>query len=271
MAFPAQAQDLASLNRLVANKVCPGELAHYALPDLKKECPHANTNYCKVFDEACFHQEKLCSDEFSRRLNTILKYNNHIDRCRNMARRASALPITPSRVPTYKPPASANAPDELTLNITSNHRYIVQASLYSKNRSHEWPGGGKAYTITDSDAHSYKISCEPGEKICYGAWDKTKTSVHWGNGHDGDDGCENCCMTCGSGTMTVRLNDASDLVDNDGDGGSAISDMFNAYVAGNSRTISRSNRAHTNPVQQAPSRQYGSRPACVGPGTCSAQ
>jgi hypothetical protein len=94
--------------------------------------------------------------------------------------------------------------------IKSLDQYAVQVKFYSKNRRVAWPGRGTAYDLKDSALHSFPLSCEPGEAICYGAWRNRNTGVFWGVGYNAGHGCQQCCRICGSQTWTFVLNDAPD-------------------------------------------------------------
>ncbi len=68
-------------------------------------------------------------------------------------------------------PSPARAETE-TWEIKSSYPYKAQIEFYSQDRRGlSWPGGGKAFTLDDSEMHTFKLECRPGERICYGAWD----------------------------------------------------------------------------------------------------
>lgn len=87
--------------------------------------------------------------------------------------------------------------DEMSWTLTSKYQYKVQVSFYSRSRRHEWPGSGKAWGLDDSASHDFSLSCNAGEKICYGAWVTGDSSIYWGVGLDGKHGCKDCCAVCG--------------------------------------------------------------------------
>jgi hypothetical protein len=96
----------------------------------------------------------------------------------------------------------------LTWRIQSFDKQVVNVQFYSANRKHVWPSPDKVYSIEDYEVHSYPISCIAGEKVCYGAWVRGKSSSHWGRGKDGKHGCNDCCYVCTGGTTPIRkLND----------------------------------------------------------------
>ena len=96
------------------------------------------------------------------------------------------------------PPAQAETE---TWQIQSTYRYQVELQFYSQDRNAVWPAGGKAFLLDDSDMHSFSLECNPGERICYGAWDVltgNKTGRrYWGVGQNDRKGCTDCCWTCG--------------------------------------------------------------------------
>ena len=94
------------------------------------------------------------------------------------------------------PPANAQA-DDLRLTMRSDYPYIIYVRFFSKTYSNRaWPGGNDSYIFNDSQNKSIHLACETGEKICYGAFPKSR-SVYWGVGEYGNKGCNNCCFTCG--------------------------------------------------------------------------
>ena len=99
------------------------------------------------------------------------------------------------------------AADSITFNVQNNHPNRVQLEFYSQDRNHAWPGGGQADVLDDGAPHSYPLSCQTGEQICYGAWVDGNASIYWGSGLDDQYGCDACCFTCGGGsTPLINLN-----------------------------------------------------------------
>lgn len=101
---------------------------------------------------------------------------------------------------------SAARSESLTFYIKSDYQYIVELEFYSQNRNHVWPGNNRVYILDDYDTKNITLSCNYGEKICYGAWVQNETSRYWGVGYDGRQTCANCCYTCDGGyTETITL------------------------------------------------------------------
>jgi len=96
--------------------------------------------------------------------------------------------------------------DEMTWKIKSSYDYKVQLEFYSQTRSRAWPGGGQAYTLNDSKQHVFTLSCQSGEKICYGAWPTGGGSgTYWGVGANNKHGCKTCCAVCGRDSPVKEL------------------------------------------------------------------
>jgi hypothetical protein len=87
----------------------------------------------------------------------------------------------------------------------NNSGEVVNIEIYSKTRpGHVWPGNGQVW-IGPPNGVAYRdlITCERGEKICYGAWLQRDDNVYWGAGHGGSQFCSNCCYTCNGGNSEV--------------------------------------------------------------------
>jgi hypothetical protein len=99
--------------------------------------------------------------------------------------------------------------DELEVHVINRSPWEAQIEFKSQNRNHVWPGFGKAYTLDDSAEHTHTLSCQTGERICYGAWTVANGNLtgrhYWGDGHDHNRGCHNCCWICGAGEAVIRL------------------------------------------------------------------
>lgn len=122
-------------------------------------------------------------------------------------------------------------PNSLTIRMRSLDPRRVQVEFYSQSYSRAWPGGGRAYTLADSEYHEYKINCQKGEKICYGAWRENNSKSYWGVGANDHDGCTNCCMTCGTGTHSHTLQPGSNSPGGGSGGGSGVSEAIGAGIA----------------------------------------
>jgi hypothetical protein len=86
----------------------------------------------------------------------------------------------------------------LLVEMRALDRVAVHVNFHAKQRKWQWPGGGKVYTIKDSQFHTFRITCNPGEKICYGAGRGGNYAKYWGTGISGRGGCSSCCMECGN-------------------------------------------------------------------------
>ncbi|MFT3865227.1 MAG: hypothetical protein QM729_13200 [Solirubrobacterales bacterium] len=74
------------------------------------------------------------------------------------------------------------------------------SDLYSQDREYVWPGNGKDFYLDDGETKNCPISCNEGEKICYGAWVDGDEETYWGVGpNQTSKNCEDCCYTCSGG------------------------------------------------------------------------
>lgn len=95
-----------------------------------------------------------------------------------------------------------------TFNMRNSQYYAVEVELYAQNRRHVWPGGGEVYYLDDGEEKQIYISCQRGEKICYGAWISGDTDTYWGVGKNNSHRCSNCCYTCnGRSSRAINLTD----------------------------------------------------------------
>lgn len=93
---------------------------------------------------------------------------------------------------------------EVTFRVTFNYRYKAQIEFYSQDRNVAWPGNNQSYNINDYNNHVYKLKCNSGEKICYGAW-SLGGSKSWGVGMNNRFTCANCCVTCDGSSVAYVL------------------------------------------------------------------
>jgi hypothetical protein len=129
----------------------------------------------------------------------------------------ASLPPSQPQDTAQENAAREEARRTLVVDAKSLDEYIVHLNFHSQDRDIEWPGGDQIYTLKDSGFHTFRLSCTPGEKICYGAGRSGNYSIYWGAGIDGREGCEGCCMTCG-GSYRYTLNGGSS---DDGSGSSS--------------------------------------------------
>jgi ferredoxin-like protein FixX len=98
---------------------------------------------------------------------------------------------------------------DATFKLTNNARFTIMVKVFSQSRNWEWPSTTKHWPLDDSAQHSLRISCQDGEKVCYGGAFSSDDKTHWGVGFKGNKSCGNCCLTCGSNVSHAwKLNDA---------------------------------------------------------------
>lgn len=102
----------------------------------------------------------------------------------------------------------ANDDEEIDKNVATfiiknEDRYSLGLRFFSKSRRNVvWPGGDRQYVL--SGMETYRLTCQPSEQICFGAWRDYQTT-YWGVGR-GKQGCNNCCIMCGQ-TFSTNLSD----------------------------------------------------------------
>lgn len=103
------------------------------------------------------------------------------------------------------PIATMASAENITFTIENESDFDIQIEFYSQDRSHAWPGGDQAYNLSSGADNAYRLECRDGEKICYGAWVKGKSSTYWGVGLNNKYTCESCCQRCGEANLSKRL------------------------------------------------------------------
>ncbi|TIO47373.1 MAG: hypothetical protein E5X80_31870 [Mesorhizobium sp.] len=94
---------------------------------------------------------------------------------------------------------------DVTFQIKNSHPNAMRVELYSQDRDYVWPGNGKDFYLDDGETKELPISCEDGEKICYGARVDGDEETYWGVGPNNKEDCDDCCYTC-SGGQTEEIN-----------------------------------------------------------------
>ncbi|MDO9416441.1 hypothetical protein [Pararhizobium sp.] len=95
---------------------------------------------------------------------------------------------------------------EVTFTMKNSHPNAVEVELYSQDRDHVWPGDNQIYLLDDGETKAIPLSCNEGEKICYGAWISGDKTTYWGTGPENAETCTDCCYTCeGGSTEEINL------------------------------------------------------------------
>jgi hypothetical protein len=91
----------------------------------------------------------------------------------------------------------------VTFRITNKATYTIYLKMYSENRSWVWPGGTNHWTLDDNAEHAFTLTCNVGEKVCYGGgYSQDGKGTYWGVGFLNNHGCTACCLTCGANNPT---------------------------------------------------------------------
>ena len=77
----------------------------------------------------------------------------------------------------------------------------IQVRFFDTTHSGHWPAEAGQAWITPAEGGfvDESLACIPGATVCYGATPFPQDGSYWGLGIDGDQGCTDCCVTCGGG------------------------------------------------------------------------
>ena len=90
-------------------------------------------------------------------------------------------------------PATAS---DMAMFIKNQYSRGVALEFFGQETGTRWPGNDKVYFLDRGERKSIPISCQEGERICYGAWVNGNDKVFWGVGPDNNRSCETCCTVC---------------------------------------------------------------------------
>ncbi|MBZ9738059.1 MULTISPECIES: hypothetical protein [unclassified Mesorhizobium] len=90
---------------------------------------------------------------------------------------------------------SAEAAD-MAFFVKNLRKEPVAIELFSRDRETVWPGNDKVFLVDPGSRKSVPISCNQGERICYGAWVDGNDQISAGVGPDNDQPCDTCCFIC---------------------------------------------------------------------------
>lgn len=136
------------------------------------------------------------------------------------------------------PERAPDPPNQVAIEMRSLDEYALELSFFTEDGSRAWPGGNQIYPLKDSQFHSYRLTCTPGEKICYGAWRAGNSKIYWGSGYANRQACSNCCFRCGGGAQRITLN----AYQGSSGGGSAFSEIVGGVLAGAAAGIGAAGR-----------------------------
>lgn len=92
--------------------------------------------------------------------------------------------------------AAVSRAEEMRFRFTSHAPSPVLVKLFSSDRLKHWPDDGSLFLLADSSPKKFTITCEAGERICYGAWVEGDIATFWGAGDEGKQDCDDCCRIC---------------------------------------------------------------------------
>jgi len=81
----------------------------------------------------------------------------------------------------------------------------VDVKFFDETNGDVWPSSSTVYVLNDGDEQTYKLKCNQGDNICFGASLSTNADYYWGVGISGTQGCADCCTSCGNDFPAVNL------------------------------------------------------------------
>ena len=95
----------------------------------------------------------------------------------------------------------------VTFNITNSAPSIIYLKFFSRSRPWAWPSASEHYNLDDGLEHSFTLTCNNGEQVCFGGgYSQDGSGRYWGVGFLNDHGCTNCCLICGPDNPTHGWN-----------------------------------------------------------------
>lgn len=92
--------------------------------------------------------------------------------------------------------AAPAAAADMSVFLKNGAPHDVAVELSSASRGHRWPGDDQVYLLEKDAKKSLRLTCEAGERICWGGWRNGDDGVTYGIGPDGDRQCRDCCFIC---------------------------------------------------------------------------
>jgi hypothetical protein len=122
-------------------------------------------------------------------------------------------PPAPPPIVTPMPPPLPHPlpppPQPVTLTWTLADRCAdglgVQARFFDLDNDLVWPDASHVYVIDSGGSATYRLTCVPGAKICYGATTDPDNGRYWGVGISREYACSNCCYTCEAQNVGFNL------------------------------------------------------------------
>ena len=96
--------------------------------------------------------------------------------------------------------------DDMAVYMKNGFSRAIVVELRSQTTQSVWPGGEEVFLLDKAEKKSVPVTCEAGERICYGAWAYGDDSIAWDVGPDNAARCDDCCFTCvAKATETIEF------------------------------------------------------------------
>jgi hypothetical protein len=95
--------------------------------------------------------------------------------------------------------------DTLTWEFINSMNTQIDLRFFDINYGAWYPSRSHVYVLEPGDDKTYRLDCNKGATICYGASVRSNHNQFWGRSVDNDQSCgsQGCCHTCDGATLTA--------------------------------------------------------------------
>ena len=99
----------------------------------------------------------------------------------------------------------ASKTDTLTLKFINSIKTQIDLRFFDITYGAWYPSRARVYVLDPGDDETYRLDCNEGATICYGASVRSNHNLFWGRGVDNDQSCGSlgCCHACNGATLTA--------------------------------------------------------------------
>jgi tetratricopeptide (TPR) repeat protein len=173
-------------------------------------------------------------------------------------RAQGTAPAEPAATPDEQDVAAVDPAEtpktNLYWSLSKEHDATISVSFYSEARAYEWPGNRQVWLLENSSQkYTFNLSCNKGENICFGAWERGAPDTYWGVGRDRKFSCTNCCHVCdGSTVQNVKFVSADGTDPIPKDEPAVEPDRMNTEDATTANRVVERNKRSKLPAEETP-------------------
>jgi hypothetical protein len=92
----------------------------------------------------------------------------------------------------------------LTWEFVNSANTRVDLRFFDQANGAWYPSRSEVYGLEPGENHTYRLECNKGASICYGATVRMDRNRFWGRSVDGNQSCgsQGCCHACDGSTLT---------------------------------------------------------------------